>query len=137
MVRDWGMTEEVGFVFYGSEEDRGGMMDFGGRTYSDKTAEAIDIEIKRFLDSSYEHATKTITDNRAKLEDIAQALLKFETISGEEVNALIRGETIERATVTDLLDEATSAPQVGVARPVSSDPQAEPDLGDGPLPQPG
>ena len=139
MVRDWGMAENVGFVFYGTDDDKAGMMDFGGREYSDKTAESIDAEVKRLLDGSYEHASKTINDNREKLEDIAQALLKYETVSGEEVNALIRGETIQRATVTDLLDEATSAPQVGVARPVSSDPQAaaEPDMGDGPLPQPG
>ncbi len=113
------------------------MFDFGGREYSDKTAESIDTEVKRLLDGSYELASKTINDNRDKLEDIAQALLKYETVSGEEVNALIRGETIERATVTDLLDQATSAPQVGVARPVPSDPQPEPDMGDGPLPQPG
>ncbi len=58
-------------------------------------------------------------------------------ISGDEVHALIRGESIERATVSDLLDEAESNSDVGAARPVQTeDPDAQADLPDGPLPQP-
>lgn len=136
MVREWGMGETVGFVYYGDADPSGAMFDLGGREYSDKTAETIDGEIKHILDGAYETARRTIVDNREKVEAIAKALLSLETITGDEVNALIRGESVERSGVSDLLS-GISEPSVGMARPVRVDakPQAEP--GSGPLPQPG
>jgi len=137
MIRDWGMGERAGFVFYGDDEARAGMFDLGPRDYSDKTAELIDSEIRQLIDDAYAAAKKTIADNREKVESIALTLLKLETISGEEVNALIRGESIERPSVTDLLDEALPDENVGPARPVSADPKPQTDLGSGTVPQPG
>ncbi len=140
MIRDWGMSHNAGFIFYGEDESNASMFDMGGRNYSEKTAEMIDTEIKSLIDTAYADAKKIILDNRDKTETIAQALLKFETVSGEEVNALIRGETIDRAGVADLLDQAAKDDPVGLARPVKVDPKTSPDIGDGtsgPLPQPG
>jgi len=136
MVREWGMGETVGFVYYGDADSTGAMFDLGGREYSDKTAETIDGEIKHILDGAYETARRTILDSREKVETIAKALLKLETITGDEVNALIRGESLERTGVSDLL-AGISEPAVGTARPVRIDstPHAEP--GSGPLPLPG
>jgi len=141
MVREWGMGESVGFVYYGDDDptkDR--VFDFGGRTYSEKTAELIDTEVKKILDTAYEQVSRMITENRDKIETVAQGLLKFETITGEETNALIRGDSLERATVSDLLDSTGKAPEgkVGMARPVQADADAKPDtdLGEGRLPQP-
>ncbi len=139
MVREWGMTQSAGFVYYGESESQGGMFDLGGRDYSDKTAELLDTEMKRLLDGSYADATKTIKEHREQLEAIAQALLRLETISGEEVNALIRGESVERPGVADLLDDASPSDTVGMARPVSADqkPDGESDTNLGSaLPQP-
>ncbi len=136
MVRDWGMGENIGFVYYGEDETNGPMVDFGGREYSDKTAENLDIEIKKILDNAYEEAVTTITNNREKVETVAEALLKFETISGEEVNALIRGETLQRTGVSDLLDDAASGDGVEMARPVKTEPPPETDIDPGTLPQP-
>jgi len=138
MIRDWGMGDNAGFVFYGEDENRSSMFDMGARDYSDKTAELIDSEIRLVIDRSYANAKRTITDNRDKVEAIAEALLKFETITSEEVNALIRGDSIERDGVNDLLDQAAAGDGVGVARPVKNDPDTEPEIGDdpGPLPQP-
>ena len=96
----------------------------------------IDGEIKQILDCAYETAKRTLTESRDKVEVIAQALLKFETLSGEEVNALIRGESVDRPGVSDLLDNADPDENVGIARPVSADPQAHTDLGGDPVPQP-
>jgi cell division protease FtsH len=137
MVRDWGMGETVGFVYYGDDEGRGAMIDLGMREYSDKTAEIIDAEVKRIMDTAYEAALRTLTENRAKAEAVATALLKFETITGEEVNALIRGESLDRTSVSDLLDNSPPGPAVGMARPVPADAAPRPDLRSGPLPQPG
>ena len=79
---------------------------------------------------------RVIRESRPNVERIAEALLKYETISGEEVNALIRGESLERATVADLLDRAADSGDVGMARPVKADPEPHTDLGGGALPQP-
>ena len=136
MVCEWGMGDTAGFVYYGDDEARAGMFDLGGRDYSDKTAEMIDVEVKQILDSSHEQAKRIILDNREKVETIAQALLRLETISGEEVNALIRGESLDRPSVTDLLDSVPPSESVGMARPVPADPKASTDLGSGALPQP-
>ena len=121
----------LSYDVYGSDP----VIDLGLREYSDKTAEMIDGEVKQILDSAYEGAQRTIAENREKVEAIADALLKFETITGEEVNALIRGESLERPGVADLLDSA-AAGDVGMARPVSVDPEPQTDLGGGALPQP-
>ncbi|MFQ5494421.1 MAG: hypothetical protein ACE5EX_03485, partial [Phycisphaerae bacterium] len=131
------MGDHSGFVYYGDDESRGGFFELG-KDYSEKTAEIIDTEIKRVLDTAFEQARKMIRDNRDKVEIIAQALLKFETITGEEVNALIRGEELERPGVSDLLDKAAAEDGVGLARPVSVDtkPETETGLGGGALPQP-
>ncbi|MCO6436160.1 MAG: ATP-dependent zinc metalloprotease FtsH [Phycisphaerae bacterium] len=138
MVREWGMGENVGFIYYGDDGGRGAMFDLrGGRDISERTAEVIDSEVKRLVDAAHTDARRILTEHREKLEAIALALLKFETITGDEVNALIRGESLDRKGVADLLDSADARPnrEVGVARPAK--PKTEPGLGDGMLPQPG
>ena len=65
--------------------------------------------------------------------------MRFETLTGDEVNALIRGESLERAGVSDLLDDAIPGKEVGTARPVTVDPKTKPETdasGPGPVPQP-
>ncbi len=136
MVRDWGMGDSIGFVYYGDDENAGGGFDLRHRDYSEKTAERIDAEVKQILDTTYAEAERIIRENRRDLERIAEGLLKYETISGEEVNALIRGESLERSTVADLLDRAAESGDVGMARPVKADPEPHTDLGGGALPQP-
>jgi len=136
MVREWGMGEGMGLVFYGEDPMRAGMFDMGVREYSEKTAEVIDAETKRILDEAYQAANRIIAENREKLDTLAKALLKFETLSGEEVNAILRGESLERVGVSDLLDGLTE-PAVGLARPVRARPTPRPEPGSGPLPQPG
>ncbi len=137
MVREWGMGENVGFIYFGDDENKAGGFDLGIRDYSDKTADMIDTEIKKIVDTAYEAARKAMLENREKVEAIAKALLKFETITGEEVNALIRGETLERTSVNDLLDSADAKNPVGTARPIVADSGPRADLGRGPIAQPG
>jgi cell division protease FtsH len=137
MVRDWGMGESIGFVYYGEDDRRPGGFDWPTREYSDKTAEVIDAEVKKILDAAYADASRTIVENREKLEAIAEALLQYETLTGDEVNALFRGESLERTSVSDLLDSAAAEGTIGIARPVEAEPEPKPKLGEGPLPQPG
>lgn len=139
MVKEWGMDEEVGFIYYGEEEGGSPFFELaGGRDYSDSTAEIIDRQIKRILDESYRQARKILEQHRDQLDAIAQALMSHETLTGEEINALIRGESLDRPSVGDLLDAAEQESRnVGLARPIKADPEPRQDLGGGTLPQPG
>jgi len=137
MVREWGMGEKTGFIYYGDEGNRAAFLDLGGREYSDKTAELIDVEIKDLMQEAYERVRRMIQENRAKVEAVAEALLRYETITADDVHALLRGESIERSG-SDLADEPSArAGQVGMARPVTAEPSPGTELGGGTLPQPG
>jgi cell division protease FtsH len=142
MVTEWGMSERLGFVYYG--DDFPGQripLDLGpAKEVSDKTTETIDEEIKRLIDAAYADTRRVVEANRDKLEAVAQALLKYETLSGEEVRRIMAGETLDRPTVADLIAaEQNRRGGVGVspadvvdARPV----QKPPDAQSGPLPSP-
>jgi len=136
MIREWGMGDDTGFMFFGEQEGQG-MFDIAGREYSDKTAQVIDGEMKRLIDDAYTDAKRIINENRQNVENVAKALLQYETITGEEVNAVIRGEKLERASVSDLLDIADREGKPPVARPVETEDRPKTDLGPGTLPQPG
>ncbi len=136
MVTEWGMNDEVGFIYYGEDDSRPRLLDLpGGREYSNQTAELIDREAKKIVDEAYADAERVIKDNRDKLEAIAEALLKYETLDGDDIDRIIRGEQLDKPTLTDLL-EAERAP---AARPIKSAPDTSPgpELGGGALPQPG
>lgn len=132
MVIDWGMSDKLGFVSY-SGDDRFSEMP-GNREYSEKTAEAIDEEVKRIISEAYEDTRKMMDAHREQLEAIADALMKYETIDGEEVSRIIAGESIDRPTVADLIEaEQSRRPQPPMARPVESPPD---ETDSGPLPSP-
>jgi len=139
MVTEWGMSKRVGFVFYGDDDRRATMgIDLpGGHEYSAQTAEVIDQEVRQVIEEAYTETRRTLEENRDKLEAIAQALLKYETLDASEVQRLIRGERIERPTLDDLLDADVSGQ--GTPPPPRHRPgdAPEPQLGSGPLPAPG
>ncbi len=122
MVLDWGMSDELGFIRYAGDQQQF-MPDFSAKEYSDKTAELIDGEIKRFIDEACQATRKLVADNRDKVEAIAQALLKYETLSADDVERIVKGETLDKPTMNDLIDrehargpspddKAADAPQV-------------------------
>ena len=99
MVVEWGMSDKVGPLHYGSDQQEvflGYSMSQNRQTLSDKTAELIDSEIKRLVNEAHAAATRILTDHREQLELLANALLEFETLSGDEIKALLNGEKIER-----------------------------------------
>lgn len=136
MVKEYGMNEAVGFVYYGDGE--GEMGHLMQREYSDQTADMIDREIKKLIDTLYAETRQLMESNRDKVVALAEALLKYETLTGDEVNAVIRGDDLDKPSISDLLDaEAKSDGSVGKARPVQSNEDPLSDLGGGELPAPG
>ena len=94
MVREWGMSNAVGPMAWGSHNQvfLGDEM-LAGRDYSDETARVIDEEVQRILQTQEARCRDLLDINRAALDLVARALLEHETISGDEVNRLIGAAT--------------------------------------------
>ena len=90
MVREWGMSERIGPMAWGSE----GAVFLGEdlvhtRDYSDETARVIDEEVERILRDEENRTRATLTEHRPGLVAVAEALLEQETVAGEEVSNLV------------------------------------------------
>jgi cell division protease FtsH len=137
MIRDWGMSDRLGFVFYGEDDNRPGFFDIGGsRDYSEETAKAIDEETKRLIDGLYDETRKILEANKDRVEALAKALMRYETLDASEVDRIMKGETLTKPTVGDLLDKEQSRRGV-VIQPAPDIKGPDVTLGGGPLPAPG
>ena len=99
------------------------------KNLSEETARIIDSEIRSIIDGAYARATQILTDNREELELLAKGLLEYETLSGDEIRTVIKGERVVR----NRPDEPTSAGRGSVP---SSGRNPRPDTGGGLNPQP-
>jgi cell division protease FtsH len=133
MVTRWGLSEELGTVSYGENQDEVflGMSVSRTQNASEATVQKIDSEIRRLVEEGYNHATKILTDKRADLEVLAKGLLEFETLSGDEIQDLLKGKKPNRESVLEPTTPRTSAvPPAGKPRP-----RPDPDAGLEPQPQ--
>lgn len=105
MLLVWGMSDKLGPINYGPEAGSRNIAFVmpGEKEYSESTAQQIDEEIRRITRLAYESAKKLIEVNKDKLERIAQALLKYETLDAADVKAIIEGRELGKPTVADLL----------------------------------
>ncbi|HMN42299.1 MAG TPA: ATP-dependent zinc metalloprotease FtsH [Phycisphaerales bacterium] len=114
MVLEWGMSEKLGFIRYAGVDTREQFIP--EKEYSDETARLIDEEIKRIVDEAYADAKSMLEANWDKVIAVAEALIKYETLSADEVRKLMRGEPLGKPTVSDLLAaEARAAAQAASA----------------------
>ena len=92
MVCEWGMSEKLGTRVYVQDTvlmSRG--MPGGGRGYSEATAQVIDEEVMKIINTQYERVRRLLTVNRGLLEELSKVLLDKETLDAEEINAVIKG----------------------------------------------
>ncbi|MFT3786972.1 MAG: ATP-dependent zinc metalloprotease FtsH [Tepidisphaeraceae bacterium] len=131
MIREWGMNEKVGFVYYGEDDQRMSGFDFGGgKEYSDETARLIDSEVKKLIDWAEAEARRMLQENRERVEAIARALMKYETLDGTEIDRIMKGESLTKPSVTDLLDPPPQQPR----RPIIQSNDGTPDIPPGAIP---
>ena len=116
MILTWGMSDKLGPISY---EPEVGLKDLmyampGEREYSEKTAESIDNEVKRITDEAYTKAKDLIEANKDKVEKIAKALLKYETLDADDVKLILEGGQLDKPTVSELLaaEQAKNAESV-------------------------
>lgn len=95
MVTEWGMSK-LGPLCYGEpgEEVFLGHSVTQHKPISDETAKAVDEEVFRIVDDAHKRATKILTDHKHELEILGQGLLEYETLTGDEIKALLNGEPI-------------------------------------------
>ena len=96
MVTQWGMSDKLGPLQYAANEQEVflGHSVAQQQNVSEATAQMIDEEIKRFVGEANDRAKKILTEHRDHLDIIANALLEYETLSGDEIKKLIAGEKI-------------------------------------------
>ena len=112
MVTEWGMSDAVGPV---AVEEPDGEVFLGysmskRKAVSEETAAKIDREIRAVLDEAYNRSVQILTDYREELETLAKALLEYETLTGDEINALLRGEKIVREEAHATIAARTTVP---------------------------
>jgi cell division protease FtsH len=130
MILDWGMSPKLGFVRYSGSDTR--EMFLPEREFSEDTARIIDEEIRRMVDEAYASAERLLSDNWEKVVAVAEALLKYENLTADEVHQIMRGEPLGKPTIADLL--TSDRPAKKVAPPEALD-EPEADAG-GAVPSP-
>ncbi|MGD2002429.1 MAG: ATP-dependent metallopeptidase FtsH/Yme1/Tma family protein [Rhodobacteraceae bacterium] len=91
MVLRWGMSDKVGNIDY-SEAHEGYSGNTAGFSVSANTKEMIEDEVKRFIQEGYDRAYKILTDQNEEWERLAQGLLEYETLTGDEIKRVMKGE---------------------------------------------
>ena len=94
MVTKWGLSEKLGPLLYGEDENEGYLGRGGGGSNSGlsaETARLIDSEVRSIIDQCYGTAKQILTDNRDKLDAMADALMKYETIDAEQIDDIMAG----------------------------------------------
>ncbi len=123
MITQWGYSKELGMVSYGDNQEEVFLGHSVARTQnvSEDTARKIDSEIKRLVDDGYKTARTILTKKKKDLETLAQGLLEYETLSGEEIIELLKGNPPSRD------DDDNAKPK---AKPGSSVPVTKKKKGD-------
>lgn len=112
MVTEWGMSDIIGPV---AVEEPDGEVFLGysmskRKAVSEEMAAKIDREMRAIIDEAYERSVQILNDYRHELEMLAEALLEYETLSGEEIQALLRGEKIMREEEKIVISPRTTVP---------------------------
>ncbi|MBX3388890.1 MAG: ATP-dependent zinc metalloprotease FtsH [Phycisphaeraceae bacterium] len=132
MIVEWGMSRKLGFVRYAGMDTREYFMP--EKTYSEETAKDIDDEVRRMVDEAYADAQRLLEENWDKVVHVADALIKYETLSADDVHRLMRGEELAKPTVADLL--RAEAARRKTDTPSAMPPETTSDLPPGAMPNP-
>jgi cell division protease FtsH len=93
MVMRWGMSDKVGNIDY-SEAHEGYQGNTGGFSVSAKTKELIENEVRELIETGYQEAKRILQERNAEWERLAQGLLEYETLTGDEIKKVMAGEAL-------------------------------------------
>ena len=128
MVTEWGMSEKLGPLCYNENQEEIflGHSVTQTKNVSEATAQVIDEEVREIVENAEAACRKILTDNLEDLHTLANALLEYETLSGDEIIAILNGESIVRDSGDS--DEPSSGTRSSVpsSGPVELDPKPQP-----------
>ena len=117
MVTEWGMSDKLGPVLYaensGEVSRRKSVTQ--NKNMSEDTARLVDAEIKQFVLSAHQEATEILQKNKKEWERLAEALMEYETLTGDEIKQVIAGEKIDKSAEQPVAEEKrthSSVPEV-------------------------
>ena len=135
MVTQFGMSNELGNIDFINEQQTYLGPSTGNIQAGPETQEKIDSEIRRIVDEGYETAKKILTKNKKKLDNLANGLLEYETLTGNEITKVMNGESLVRAEDIDDIDDNDNTPSL-IAVPKSGAKNKPKKGGGGLKPQP-
>ncbi len=132
MVTEFGFSDKLGRLRYADNEEEVflGHSVARHKNVSDATAALIDEEVRSLIDEAETKAFDILTKNNNELEAIAQALLEYETLSGDDVNGLLKGEPVHRNDADDTTPEGGHRSSVPTSGSVKKDKDTPPGIGD-------
>lgn len=117
MVTEWGMSDKLGPLRYTSDQEEVflGHSVSQSKNMSDDTAKIVDAEVRLIVEEGYNKAKEILTTYIDQLHSLAKALLEYETLTGDEIRGLLRGEPIIRVDTSELDDgkPKSSVPKTG------------------------
>ena len=133
MVTRWGLSDAMGPILYDEDESGpfGGGYSQGAKPIAQETLQKIDHEVRRIVDESYARATKILEDNRDILDSMTQALMKYETISSDQIDELMERKPVSdpvdwgKTTVDVTKKKDTKVSSISVVRNEKTDRQAD------------
>ena len=121
MVTQWGFSDALGTVMYGENQEEVFLGYSMGKqnALSEETSRKIDAEVRRLVEYGLSEATRIITEKKHDLETLAQGLLEYETLSGDEIIGLLNGKTPVRDSGDDTPapPRGSPIPTTGTTRP--------------------
>ena len=125
MVTQFGMSEKLGNIDYANRQETHLGPQQGALNAGPDTQEVIDTEVRRLVDEGYARAKQILTDHNDQLENLAQGLLEYETLTGAEISRVIAGEALNRGSDDDDADMGGNSPSVA-SIPKTKKPSAAP-----------
>jgi cell division protease FtsH len=139
MVTHWGMSDKLGPMSYGENQQEVflGHSITQQKHISESTAQMIDAEVREIVDEGYTKAREIISKELHHLHDLATALLEHETLTGEEIGAILRGEPMPKPSTTSHEPSAAASGGKRGSVPSTAPPPKDAPGGMEPSPQPG
>ena len=106
MITRWGLSDKIGTVDYGQDEST--KYYSSAKDFSEETAKLIDSETKRIIEEALTKAKKILTEKKVDLKKLAQSLLEYETLSGDEIKDLLAGKEIRKTSAFEAQSKASS-----------------------------
>jgi cell division protease FtsH len=128
MVTRWGLSEALGPVAYGENQDEVflGYQVSRQQNISEETSRKIDSEVRKLVEAGLAEAKQILTDKRADLEVLAKGLLEFETLTGDEIKDLINGiRPVRESVIEPATPRSSAVPPAGKPRPRPDAPPGE------------